>query len=782
MRPPSVEPPRHLVPVLLALALASCGPSPLPSGEVDPWTLQRGLAECGRVEVTVPDEPTADELRARFPALLGEEGPELAFLATGEPGEPTAARVVVGGLSDPDIAALAARVGAELLAESGGFRLLGRTFDQPGDAVRAVFEDPAHPGRPLTLWFGNEEPMLLAYFSDPRPRWRPMLRAWQSGELSLACPLAPDGTPRVEELVETRPVQEELLGMAPSLQVGPLRFTVVGNPRLKRLGGFAKNARLIHLKVKKWLAPLNTRGLHVVVYSRPEDLAKVTGREELGSYNPVGATVHVLLSDSMLDDRGQAVARGTALAVAGAPAAEWMLDGVAVGAAGTWWGQPLDVWVGHLMAGGFVPEVEELVDPAATEKLSPHILQPLRGFLLQLLIEERGAGRVEALWNGAVPFQTDRLLMIAWRRALQEAKAKANATLHRTSAQRRAAALQGPFRYGVALMAGAGAGQGDGYLHPELMKSLARARDVGANALSVTVFAAHDPTREPEAFTRGRPVWGSASDLALATAVAAGREAGLRATLVLEPLASPTGMRELADTLHERDDWEAFFVDFRAMAVHYGLLAELLGCEVMCLGTELGKTAWTVVTDPEAPDTRRRTHLLEGWKGLIAEVRGAFGGALTYGVRGAGEAVHVAFWEDLDFIGLLLFPAWKDSEFETPTRERVRGGYRSHLQLLTELGIDQGRPWLVLQTGFPSAAHAFPESWVPAGPPDPAAQVLALEQLAQALDNGGRSYPGLGGFFLWSWSTDPTAGGPDDRGFTPQNKAAEEILPLLFGK
>jgi hypothetical protein len=157
-----------------------------------------------------------------------------------------------------------------------------------------------------------------------------------------------------------------------------------------------------------------------------------------------------------------------------------------------------------------------------------------------------------------------------------------------------------------------------------------------------------------------------------------------------------------------------------------------------------------------------------------------FTGALTYGARHRMDAVRIGFWDDLDYVGALLYPSWKETVESEPERSRVRGAYRHQMLGLAEVAIEARKPWLVVQVGFPSAAEAWRESWVPLGPPASDLQLEALDALAEAFANGGRGHPELAGSFLWSWSCDPEAGGPDDRGFSPQNKEAEAALPALF--
>ena len=40
--------------------------------------------------------------------------------------------------------------------------------------------------------------------------------------------------------------------------------------------------------------------------------------------------------------------------------------------------------------------------------------------------------------------------------------------------------------------------------------------------------------------------------------------------------------------------------------------------------------------------------------------------------------------------------------------------------------------------------------------------------------------PWLAGIYWWNWDTDPAQGGPDDAGFTPHDKPAEELLKIYY--
>jgi len=396
-----------------------------------------------------------------------------------------------------------------------------------------------------------------------------------------------------------------------------------------------------------------------------------------------------------------------------------------------------------------------------------------------MLVTMRGASQFEALWNGAVELKIDRNLRQKWGAALRVAATTAGATMRRRGALRRKASLGAPFHHGVALLDARGDGISD-YLGRGIEESLLRAAEFGADAYTLTVFGSPRLWASDLPGSADRLFCGSSSDLALAHAVAVGRSANMRPGLVVEPLAACTGTRADAAIVPREEDWERFFEGFEDLAVHYGLLAELVLCEFLCLGTDLEKAARTAVADPDEVDAAFCRQRLEAWKALIERTRACYTGPLTYGAENSTEASQVDFWPELDYVGLLVFPLRIGEEGKTPTDHQIRSSYRRQLQRATELGRSCRRPVLVLQTGFPSASDSWQGTWIPRGEPDPQAQSRVLGFLAEALDNNGRGHEGIQGLYLWSWFADPTLGGSEDRGFTPQNKEAEEVLPRLF--
>ena len=145
------------------------------------------------------------------------------------------------------------------------------------------------------------------------------------------------------------------------------------------------------------------------------------------------------------------------------------------------------------------------------------------------------------------------------------------------------------------------------------------------------------------------------------------------------------------------DGWREWFRTYREFILHYAILARLTGMDAFCLGNELEKTTG---------------HERE-WRSVIAAVRAAYPGPLTYGAA-FEEVFRVSFWDALDFIGVsayyplvqerspdraLLAAAWK------PLTQKLAGlaAARGRRIVFTELGLEAlGDP--ALGTGEPRGA------------------------------------------------------------------------------
>jgi hypothetical protein len=210
-------------------------------------------------------------------------------------------------------------------------------------------------------------------------------------------------------------------------------------------------------------------------------------------------------------------------------------------------------------------------------------------------------------------------------------------------------------------------------------------------------------------------------------------------------------------------DWDAWFASYRPFILHYAQMAARTGCELFCVGCELGTTA---------------VHAAE-WRSIVAAVRKIYPGPLTYAdnqVEVSADAV--SWWDAVDFIGQDCYPTLTGAA--NPSVDDLLAGWVSFRAKLEGLSAKWDRPLILTEIGCRSVAGGAqnPWDWQRPGAVDPAVQRDFYEAAFRALN-------GLGwerGIYWWQWSPDPADGGPADTGHSPRGKPAEGVLSEWFPK
>lgn len=210
-------------------------------------------------------------------------------------------------------------------------------------------------------------------------------------------------------------------------------------------------------------------------------------------------------------------------------------------------------------------------------------------------------------------------------------------------------------------------------------------------------------------------------------------------------------------------DWTAWFASYRPFILHYAAMAERTGCELFCVGCELGTTAVHAAA----------------WREIVAAVRSVYSGPLTYADNQVEMSLDaVSWWDAVDYIGQDAYPTL--TTVTEPTVEDLLAGwtvFRARLQRLSE---SWDKPLILTEIGCRSVAGGAqnPWDWRRAGAPDMSVQAAFYEAACRAVD--GRSW--LRGMYWWEWSPDPDDGGPGDTGYTPHGKPAEGVLRTWYAR
>ncbi len=215
------------------------------------------------------------------------------------------------------------------------------------------------------------------------------------------------------------------------------------------------------------------------------------------------------------------------------------------------------------------------------------------------------------------------------------------------------------------------------------------------------------------------------------------------------------------------ESWTEWWGSYRDMLTHFSYIAQETGVDVLVVGSELVSTESNV----------------KEWTKTIRAVRTIFKGKLTYSSNW-DHYTAVKIWDQLDLIGMNSY--WKmtddDKVGNAVTLEEIKHHWKDVIQPdLLDFVKQTGKPLLFLEIGWFSQNNTAKEPWDYTKPTDEAPIDLQLQKrLYEGFFESWYGNPLLGGYSIWEWP--PDAGGPDDKGYTPKGKPAEEVLKQWLAK
>jgi len=208
--------------------------------------------------------------------------------------------------------------------------------------------------------------------------------------------------------------------------------------------------------------------------------------------------------------------------------------------------------------------------------------------------------------------------------------------------------------------------------------------------------------------------------------------------------------------LDSESQWAEFERDYKSYILDYAILAESIGVEMFCIGTEMENFVL------------ERT---EFWNGLIDEIRTIYKGKLTYAANW-NEYTKVPFWNKLDYIGIdAYFPIVSEVN---PTAEKLQEGWKKWLLEIETIHQKNNIPILFTEYGYRSIEGTAIEPWSSerGGKVNMNEQTKAYEALYQACWNK----KWMAGGFLWKWHAPQHNPEKKESRFTPQFKPALEVI------
>jgi len=309
-----------------------------------------------------------------------------------------------------------------------------------------------------------------------------------------------------------------------------------------------------------------------------------------------------------------------------------------------------------------------------------------------------------------------------------------------------------PFQHGMTL-AHEGFRTNEGYGSEAAFRQLARLKEMGANSVTLVPYGFTRAPEETEVRWRGS----DETDERVSSTIREARRLGL--TTVLKPQLWSRG-RWTGDIAFTDDAaFRLWMASYREFILHYARLAELERADLLVVGTELGGLT--------LPHEAR-------WRALIREVRTVYTGPLTYAANWGPEFETLAFWDELDFLGVnFYYPLAAPGEQPRTGSPRLQELERK----LEEISRRHRKPVIFTEVGYAASEAAAVEPWKEENAPlDAEMQARCYEVIFQSFY--GKRW--LAGLHWWKWPSHGR-GSAEDPSFSPLGKPALGVLEKWYG-
>jgi hypothetical protein len=285
---------------------------------------------------------------------------------------------------------------------------------------------------------------------------------------------------------------------------------------------------------------------------------------------------------------------------------------------------------------------------------------------------------------------------------------------------------------------------------------------LGVNAISITPFGRIWSLQSTQ-IERDFELPFAQNQAAVLRLVADAKARGLRVLIVPHLWVETPGWRGDFDPGSEAG-WLAYQKSYREFVLDWAKLARRAGADALSIGVEC--KSWS-------------GRFGAFWSALIADVRAAFPGQLTYSANW-DEADDVLFWDQLDFVGINAFyplADHADASYATYAEGAARAVERA-----MALGRLVAKPIVFVEIGYTTRRDAAVKPWL--WPDD--MHHVAIDEWEQAralsaLMGAAITQSAFRGLFVWRYYANlDDISQEASWGFSPHGKLAEPLLSNVF--
>ncbi|GAB5398556.1 MAG: hypothetical protein Aureis2KO_01410 [Aureisphaera sp.] len=213
----------------------------------------------------------------------------------------------------------------------------------------------------------------------------------------------------------------------------------------------------------------------------------------------------------------------------------------------------------------------------------------------------------------------------------------------------------------------------------------------------------------------------------------------------------------------DNKSWDLWFDNYEKTMLMYAELAQELGFEQFCIGTELESTV------------RERP---EKWLAFIEKIKKVYTGSLTYAANWNKEYQEIPFWDALDFIGIqAYFPL---SDGENPSLDQLESAWQPFISDMEKVSKQFHKPILFTEMGYRSLKGTSQIPWEWGSVSHWFSKISTKEQYHcyESFFNTVWQQPWFAGIHIWEWQGGSSNG--ENTSFTIEYKPAMNLVAKRF--
>jgi len=214
------------------------------------------------------------------------------------------------------------------------------------------------------------------------------------------------------------------------------------------------------------------------------------------------------------------------------------------------------------------------------------------------------------------------------------------------------------------------------------------------------------------------------------------------------------------------ENWTTWKESYSQFILMYAEIAERNEVELFCIGAEM---------------TRLTLEKKEYWIDLIKQIREVYKGEITYAANWYKEYESIAFWSQLDYIGIQAYFPLADSDY--PNLKTIERSWKKIIPTLEENSRINNKPILFTELGYKSTSDSAKEPWKWIDYESDTNAPISYETQTncyQAFFNTVWNQDWFAGIHIWQIRDDYTERDQIENDFTPQGKPAQEIIKKGF--